>query len=146
MKKCSNCDGDNVDSAKFCDICGTPFEEVPKKQPTINVKAPSVVLVVITTGKTFELQPDEEMLIGRGDPSLGLEPQIRLDEPSALTEGVSRLHAKVICEGNEYYVLDLDSTNSTYLNKRKLIPQEHNKLADGDEIQLGRYLIRVRFV
>ena len=146
MKKCVHCGGENLDGAKFCDVCGKPFEEAPKKQRTINVKAPKGVLVAISTGKTFELQPDEEMLVGRGDPSRGLEPHVCLDDEPALSDGVSRLHAKIICVGNEYYILDLNSTNSTYLNKKKLVPQEHNKLADGDEIQLGRYLMRLRFV
>jgi pSer/pThr/pTyr-binding forkhead associated (FHA) protein len=146
MKYCGYCGEENIDEAKFCDICGKQFVEAPKKHPTINVKAKPAVLHSITTGMTYELDPDEEMLIGRGDPSRGLEPQILLDDPGALEDGVSRLHAKVICKENEYYILDLNSTNSTYLNKRKLVPQEQNKLVDGDEIQLGRYLIRMRFM
>jgi pSer/pThr/pTyr-binding forkhead associated (FHA) protein len=146
MKFCGHCGEENIGEAKFCDVCGKAFEEAPKKYPTINVKASPAILLSVTTGKTFELQPDEEMLIGRGDPSRGLEPQVLLDDAAAMEDGVSRLHAKIICAGNEYFILDLNSTNSTYLNKRKLIPQEHNKLGDGDEIQLGRYLMRLRFV
>jgi len=146
VKFCGHCGEENLDEAKFCDSCGKQFVEAPKKHPTINVKAKPAVLSSITTGKNFDLHPDEEVLIGRGDPSRGLEPQVLLDDPSALEDGVSRLHAKIICEGNEYFILDLNSTNSTYLNKRKLVPQAHSKLADGDEIQLGRYLMRLRFL
>jgi pSer/pThr/pTyr-binding forkhead associated (FHA) protein len=147
MKKCIRCGEDNLDDAKFCDICGAPFQEAPKKKPTINVKAPKVVLVAIESGKVFELQPDEEMLVGRGEPDgHGIVPQIRLEDEDAVTDGVSRVHAKIICFANEYYILDLDSTNSTYLNKQKLVPQTQSKLSDGDEIQLGRYLMRIRFL
>lgn len=147
MKKCLSCGEDNVDSAHFCDICGAPFEEAPKKKPTINVKAARAVLVAIPSSKVFELQPDVEMFIGRGQrDGEGVTPQIMLDDDAAITDGVSRLHAKVICLGNEYFILDLNSTNSTYVNKHKIVPQERNKLKDGDEIQLGKYLMRMRFM
>jgi len=86
------------------------------------------------------------MLIGRGDASRGVNPEILLDDEASLSEGVSRLHSKVFCQGNKYYILDLNSTNSTYLNKQKLVPQEHYQIVDGDEIQLGRYVMRLRFV
>jgi hypothetical protein len=147
MKKCIRCGEENLDDAKFCDICGAPFEAAPVKKPTINVKANKGVLVAIESGKVFELQPDVEMLVGRGEPDgKGITPQIRLEDEAAITDGVSRVHAKIICIENEYYILDLNSTNSTYLNKRKLAPQDQNKLSDGDEIQLGRYLMRIRFL
>lgn len=143
MKFCGHCGEENFDDAKFCDSCGERFAEVPVKQPTINVKAKTAVLNSIETGKTYELHPDQDTLIGRGDSGRGIEPQVLLDDAAALDDGVSRLHAKIICEGNQYYLIDLDSTNSTYLNKRRLRAQTHNKLNDGDEIQMGRYLMRL---
>lgn len=147
MKKCIRCGEDNMHDARFCDICGSSFQDAPVKKPTINVKARKAVLVAIPSGTAFELLPDVEMLVGRGDPDgRGIMPQIRLEDEAALIEGVSRLHAKVICLNNDYYILDLDSTNSTYLNKQKLVPQQRAKLFDGDEIQLGRYLMRMRFI
>ena len=135
-----------MDSARFCDACGKPFEHAPRRKPTINVKASKGILASVVSGRTYELQPDREMLIGRGDAARGLNPEILLDDEAALQEGVSRLHAKIFCEGNEYYILDLNSANSTYLNKQKLVPQEHHRISDGDELQLGRYVMRLRFL
>lgn len=146
MKFCGHCGEENLDDAKFCDSCGKQFAEAPVKRPTINVKARTAVLSSIETGKTYELHPDRDTLIGRGDSERGIEPQVLLDDAAALEDGVSRVHAKIICEGNQYYLIDLDSTNSTYLNKRKLQPQTHNKLNDGDEIQMGRYLMRLNLM
>jgi hypothetical protein len=134
-----------LDDAMFCDLCGKPFEEAPKKKPTINVRAPKARLVAMSTGKSFDLEPDEDVLVGRGDPARGINPGIRLNDDEALSDGVSRLHAKVFCEGNEYFISDLNSTNSTYLNKQKLLPQERYRIEDGDEIQLGRFLLRLSF-
>ena len=59
--------------------------------------------------------------------------------------GVSRLHIRIRRKGILLYVADLDSTNGTHLNGRKLIPDGDRVLRDGDELYLGRLCIRVRF-
>lgn len=145
MKRCAQCGVDNIDDGRFCDNCGRPFE-VWQRPPTINRRAPKAVLAAVSTGKIFELQADREMLIGRGDPGKGIEADIGLTDEAALTDGVSRLHAKVFCQDNFFYLSDLNSTNSTYLNKQKLAPQQPSRLKDGDEIQLGKYVMRLRFI
>jgi pSer/pThr/pTyr-binding forkhead associated (FHA) protein len=117
-----------------------------QRPPTINQRAPKAVLAAVASGKIFELQPDREMIIGRGDTAKGIEPDVALTDEAALTDGVSRLHAKVFCQDNTYYLSDLNSTNSTYLNGQKLVPQQPSRLKDGDEIHLGRYLLRLRFI
>lgn len=145
MKRCTHCGTDNLEDARFCDNCGKPFE-VWQRPPTINRRAPRAVLVAISNDRVFELAPDREMMIGRGDPGRGISPDITLSDEAAVTGGVSRVHAKVFCKGDEYYISDLNSTNSTYLNKKRLIPQQAEKISDGDEIQLGKYLMRMRFI
>ena len=146
MKICTFCKVENLDDAHFCDNCGKPFTVVDQGAPVLNVGAQTGVLVAVAANKTYQLQPDRELLIGRGDPSKGLSPDITLDDDAALADGVSRMHAKVFCHENKYYVSDLNSTNSTFLNKQKLESQEPYELQDGDEIQLGRYLLRLRFL
>jgi pSer/pThr/pTyr-binding forkhead associated (FHA) protein len=47
---------------------------------------------------------------------------------------VSRRHAEVVQEGATYWIADLDSTNGTELNGRKITRE---KLADGDRITIG---------
>ena len=145
MKRCAHCGVENVDDSRFCDNCGKPFE-VWQRPPTINQRAPKAVLAAVLSGVIFELQPDREMILGRGDPGKDIEADVPLTDQAAITDGVSRLHAKVFCQDNVYYISDLNSTNSTYLNKQKLTPQQAVRLHDGDEIQLGRYLLRLRFV
>jgi len=48
---------------------------------------------------------------------------------------VSRNHAKITCNEGEYRIEDLNSTNGTLLNGRKILSPE--KLKDGDLINLG---------
>jgi hypothetical protein len=47
---------------------------------------------------------------------------------------VSRRHAEILQEGATYWIADLDSTNGTELNGRKITRE---KLADGDRITIG---------
>ncbi len=47
---------------------------------------------------------------------------------------VSRRHAEIVQEGATYWVADLDSTNGTELNGRRITRE---KLADGDRITIG---------
>lgn len=47
---------------------------------------------------------------------------------------VSRFHAKIVKEGEEYFITDLNSTNGTFLNRTRLEPNGSRKLTPGDEI------------
>jgi pSer/pThr/pTyr-binding forkhead associated (FHA) protein len=49
---------------------------------------------------------------------------------------VSRDHAILVRRGNEYYLDDCGSLNGTYVNRRRI---ESHRLADGDELQIGKY-------
>lgn len=56
---------------------------------------------------------------------------VRIDEPL-----VSRRHARLERRGDAWVLLDLDSTNFTRVNGRRII-REH-ELEDGDELQFAR--------
>jgi two-component system NtrC family sensor kinase len=47
---------------------------------------------------------------------------------------VSRHHAEIRCLNNEYIILDLDSSNGTFVNGRRI---QQQTLQTGDQIQLG---------
>ena len=49
---------------------------------------------------------------------------------------VSRDHAILVRRGNDYYLDDCGSLNGTYVNRRRI---ESHRLADGDELQIGKY-------
>ncbi|MDX6604318.1 MAG: hypothetical protein QOF23_827, partial [Solirubrobacterales bacterium] len=48
----------------------------------------------------------------------------------------SRNHALLVRRRDGLYIDDLGSLNGTYLNRRRI---ESHRLADGDEIQVGKY-------
>jgi diguanylate cyclase (GGDEF)-like protein len=69
--------------------------------------------------------------LGASDVSLG-----RHSSSDLLLEddGVSRRHARLVREGDAYYVEDLGSANGTFVQGRKI---ERHRLSDGDVFQLG---------
>ena len=56
---------------------------------------------------------------------------------------VSRLHAKFRKQGNSIWLQDLDSTNGTYVNGRRLQSGEEAIIKRGDEIQFGKIIVNV---
>lgn len=52
-------------------------------------------------------------------------------------EGVSRLHARITRQGEEYYIEDLNSTNGTYLNDVMLEYHQPMPLKPKDKVRFG---------
>lgn len=50
---------------------------------------------------------------------------------------VSRIHAKILNKGDNYYISDLNSTNGTYLNEVCLEADEIAEMKIGDKIRMG---------
>ena len=50
---------------------------------------------------------------------------------------VSAHHARIVAEGDSYFVEDLGSTNGTFLNNAKLRPGDRQPLKHGDKIRVG---------
>ncbi|HWK27044.1 MAG TPA: FHA domain-containing protein [Solirubrobacter sp.] len=76
-------------------------------------------------GQSFPLE-GERLTIGRSP-----EAEIFLDDVT-----VSRDHAVLVRRGGEWFLDDSGSLNGTYVNRRRI---ESHKLADGDELQVGKY-------
>jgi pSer/pThr/pTyr-binding forkhead associated (FHA) protein len=85
-------------------------------------------------GMTYDLS-DEEVVIGR-NPTTDI---------TLLDEGISREHALVLYDedGPSYLIEDLQSTNGTKLNGKRVRSSE---LAEGDEIQIGQTLFRFTLI
>jgi len=86
-----------------------------------------IVLSGRSVGKMFKL-PVGEITLGRS-----LEADIRLED-----EGVSRLHLKMQRDDEGVSLVDLDSTNGTYINGAKI---HRHRLRDGDRVQVGSVTI-----
>jgi aspartyl protease family protein len=53
---------------------------------------------------------------------------------------VSRHHLQIVCEGTGFRIVDLDSTNGTFVNDRK-INKGQNSLMTGDSVRIGNTIL-----
>jgi pSer/pThr/pTyr-binding forkhead associated (FHA) protein len=111
-------------------------EAAPAPAPAPVAAGPRLVLV--DSGAEIPLPSGGEILIGREDPVSGVYPDVDLTPHGGEQAGVSRRHARLIVEGGNYFVEDLDSTNFTFVNKQKLAAKARQSVSDGDEIRFGR--------
>ena len=145
---CNQCGHRNPSNSKFCSSCGaaldvrgedhtltlTPTEEGgdPSGDVTISMdEIPAGMGVLLVkrgpgAGSRFVLD--------QGVVSAGRHPEsdIFLDDVT-----VSRRHAEIARDGDQYVVRDVGSLNGTYLNRERI--EDQARLNNGDELQIGRF-------
>ena len=137
---------ENPDGSMYCDQCG---EELPVAAPAPSYPdasaapaAPAVLgsprITLKEDGAEFKLEGKSEFLVGREDPVSNIFPDIDLTPHNGEDYGVSRMHAKIYVQGGQYLVEDLNSTNSTYINRQKLAAKTPTSIKDGDEVRFGK--------
>jgi pSer/pThr/pTyr-binding forkhead associated (FHA) protein len=147
--KCPECGNENIEGAMFCDECGSKLnegellvaEEKPENAEAPEAPAAGMVLVLKDSGVEIELPEGDEVIIGREDPVSEIFPDIDLTPYEGEEGGVSRKHCKIIRQGDGYQIEDLESTNLTFVNKKKLEPHQPEPLNEGDEIRLGKVVL-----
>jgi pSer/pThr/pTyr-binding forkhead associated (FHA) protein len=145
---CNQCGHANPDNANFCSSCGAPLD-VRGQDHTITLAPvdpetgpPSEEISI----GVDELPEGSGMLVVKRGPgagsryvldrspvSAGRHPQsdIFLDDVT-----VSRRHAEFVAQAGDYVLRDAGSLNGTYLNRERI---EESVLANGDEVQIGRF-------
>jgi hypothetical protein len=152
-RHCTECGFTNAEGANYCQRCGAFIgapepagaggsesstatyridetgELVPVEIGDVVEQGGGAALVVRAgggrVGESFPLDHDR-MTIGRRPDS-----DVFLDDVT-----VSRDHALIVRRGDEFHLDDLGSLNGTYVNRRRI---ESHHLADGDELQVGKY-------
>ena len=96
-----------------------------------------IPLLIHLQSNTPIVLPKKYSVIHLGKPNNVLPPDI---DVSAFphSENVSRIHADILIEGNDYFIEDSHSGNGTYLNQIKLMPGRKYRLTTGDRIDLGK--------
>jgi hypothetical protein len=161
----------NPDGSMFCDECGEALSQ-PAGQPAAQsygppmgqaaaqpMASPAAVasmppaqpyappsaapkLTVESDSATFDLGGKSEWMIGREDAVSNIFPDIDLTPHGGEEGGVSRMHAKIYVQGPQYLLEDQNSTNFTFINRQKLAPKTPTPINNGDEIKLGRVVMR----
>ncbi|GCE26918.1 hypothetical protein KDA_24020 [Dictyobacter alpinus] len=94
-------------------------------------------LTFSSNGQQIDLS-GEEAVVGRYDHDLGgVQPAVDLSKFEA-ADTVSRVHATFEHTGDSYTLTDLNSTNSTRVNGKRLEPDTPTPINDGDSLQFGK--------
>ena len=146
MKKCIGCEMEFEEAIEICTECGEPvaefgeasdpdfYEETSADVSEADEQHPHLVL---ENGERLELKAGDAML-GRLDPIEGIHPDIDLTGYRGFDLGVSRKHAVILKENEEYLLEDLGSANGTIVNSERAEPGVRIPLSEGDTIYLGR--------
>ena len=84
-----------------------------------------------------------EYVIGRS--GKGINPDVDLTPLGAATQGISRQHAALMVDGDTLFIKDLNSTNFTYVEGKRLRGTEQLALKSGDRVQFGNLLLTIHF-
>lgn len=123
-------EGDTVQIGKYSlELKGNDAEKT--RMAPVSYTSPKYRLVLMEGKKVKEeYQLDEnELTIGRAE-----ENKIILKN-----ETVSRKHAIVKKENNQYKIADLGSSNGTFVNNKKI---KEKVLSKGDEIKIGKFVLK----
>jgi serine/threonine-protein kinase len=143
---CGFCGQKIVATDMFCAFCGS---KQPLAQQGIHseIYTPSRLTATLHVTGTSELEASTfdlekaENLIGRRDPMSNIFPEVDLSRYDPQTK-ISRRHARIWREGNDFMVEDLGSSNGTVLvagakESMRLMPHQPRPLTNGDRIKVG---------
>jgi hypothetical protein len=141
---CPECGHHNRDAARFCGRCGASLLEATEGETTISFTPPadtgsdSGVMDAVVEGASLVIRlgggrAGDQYPVLADRTTIGRAPKsdIFLDDVT-----VSREHAVVEQRDDGIHIVDLSSLNGTYVNRVRV---EDALLADGDELQVGKY-------
>lgn len=109
------------------------------------VEIQPLIFIIPNSGRRIRLELREEIVIGRSDPTSSTLPALDLARDNGAQLGVSRIHAIIQKVDRGVTIMDLGSTNGTYLNNYRLPPDLPYALRSGDEVRFSHLLVHVFF-
>jgi ribosomal protein L40E len=140
---CPECGFQNPEAANYCARCGARLVRPEESETTMTftpeeaeedglglpegIDGPALIVRAGggRAGETFRLE-HERITIGRSP-----DCEIFLDDVT-----VSRKHAVITKNGEDFRIEDEGSLNGTFVNKKRV---EAAELENGDELQIGKY-------
>jgi len=157
-KFCPVCKLPNDANALICEHCGATFIKISTDAPTtqrpdksfeltqevreqvVSGHTPPPVgfsLFLLNNGEPIALRKEQQVILGRGDETLA-EPMVDLTKYEGFVTGVSRRHAMLKAVEEKYVLIDLNSSNGTWIDGKRILPNKPHDLPSGGVIQLGR--------
>ncbi|MDX9991403.1 MAG: FHA domain-containing protein [Anaerolineales bacterium] len=161
MIVCSNCKHQEPSGALYCSECGmqlvrlesqktqqiTPEVDSLQTAPISEYSLPEsdawISLHLIDSGQIISIAERTEFTLGRISDKQPIMPDVDLTPYQAFEHGISRLHAVIRLLSGQPTVMDLGSSNGTYLNGVRLIANVESPLRQSDLLALGKLKIQV---
>jgi len=100
-------------------------------------------LHLLDTGQMLPLSERGEFTLGRVSDGQPIMPDIDLSPYHAYASGVSRLHAVIKRSTDRITMMDLGSSNGTYINGKRLSANVEQIIHHGDVVTFGKLKIQV---
>ena len=159
---CPVCKRKNEEDVVQCAYCGAEMEPAGSSPPTTEKiagatiafpKSPKIktdllipdggiAVFLLDTSNPIAVYAIDEFVLGRASEG-SLEEIVDLTPYGAFSSGVSRRHAMVRRKKTGYEIIDLDSTNGTWVNEKRLTPTKAYGLQNGATIRLGQLRLQV---
>jgi len=165
-KFCPVCKNKIARDAVICKHCGTRLDEnltdaMPTTGPNeVSPKSPfqvpesfidneqipedGIAIYAAGTSKPLYLQVQNELVIGRKVMETS-ENFLDFSNMDGFNLGLSRRHALIRKSDHGYEIVDLSSTNGTWLNDERLVPNKSYRLTSGSQLRVGRLRLLVLF-
>jgi hypothetical protein len=161
---CPNCQHKEMSGALYCTKCGAQLidmsvathkihtaeaRQVAQHDTNRTIPPPPahlqswISLNMIESGQILPLADRTEFTLGRSAEGQPIVPDVDLSSHNAYANGVSRLHAVLKLIKEQIVIMDLGSSNGTYLNGSRLSPYVETPVAHGDVVYLGKLKIQV---
>ncbi len=104
-----------------------------------NLHEPRLILSAIDSATPFHVILDnDESVVGKD--------RLACDAVIDFNPAISRRHCKVTRRGARHYIVDLNSSNGTYVNDLRLSPDREQSIRVGDQIKLAnsRFILKSR--
>lgn len=157
--KCPDCGSNNRVGVLLCEQCGADlYEALLERVSTRNLTAfqtrelpsgaiaPSsnpIVAYVSGSEQPLTIERRRGIIMGRGTLDDGID--MDMTPYGAQEMGVSRRHARFDAQSDHPTITDLNSTNGTFINESRIPANQAVVLHSGDEVRIGRMVLRLYF-
>lgn len=118
------------------------FPKPPRVKTDLLIPDGGIAVFLLDTANPIAVYAIDEFVLGRASEG-SLEEIVDLTPYGAFSSGVSRRHALIRRKKNGYEIIDLDSTNGTWVNEKRLTPTKAYELQNGATIRMGQLRLQI---
>lgn len=144
MITCPNCKHEELEGALFCSFCGTTLIGIVDESDSAKAMNAVIEIEFLDVEGMVQLSGKEKYVLGRSVPTnkdalLDLD----LDKFGGYETGVSRQHAMIKFIDGEFKVIDLNSSNRTFLNDEEIYPGNEYGIGNECMLRLGKMRMKL---